>query len=209
MSKPSYKALQRAILRGDGRSIEDRWAYGRAVIEDPKKWASTGEQLRAGAIEALTADSAKVGPKLTETEIRRRIRCARAYPSINAIRSAATEYATWWDLVQAGFPAVEIAEDQADAIEEVGLATHQDPLFEIPGFKSVLKIRGSKRDLADLSVREAVEYRDMCRVMHESFGRTVAQVEATVEAMLAGAGGDLDANALEAYRRASEEGPES
>lgn len=171
---------------------------------DPKKWASTGEQLRAGAIETLIAESAKVGPKLTETEIRRRVRCARAYPSIDAIRSAATEYATWWDLVQAGFPAVEIDEsDETDAIEEVGMSADvQDPLFEIPGFKSVLKINGRKTDLAALTVGEAIEYRDMCRQMHANFGRTVAQVDATVDLMLAGSGGDLDANALEAWRAA-------
>src|SRR5512138_2534942 len=125
MSKPSFKALQRAIARGDGRSIEDRWAYGRALLDDPRKWAASGEQLRAGVIESLIADAKAVGSKLTETEIRRRLRCARAYPSVNAIRSVATEYATWWDLVQAGFPAVEV-DDQADAIEEVGLAEEGD-----------------------------------------------------------------------------------
>lgn len=206
MSKPSFKALQRAIARGDGRSIEDRWAYGRALLDDPRKWAASGEQLRAGAIESLIADAKAVGSKLTETEIRRRLRCARAYPSVDAIRSVATEYATWWDLVQAGFPAVEV-DDQADAIEEIGLAeegNQQDPLFEIPGFKPVLKIRGRKRDLAELTVREAVEYRNMCREMHDSFGRTVTQIDSTVAAMLAGAGGDLDLNALDAYRRATE-----
>ena len=50
---------------------------------------------------------------------------------------------------------------------------------------------------------DAIAYRDMCHEMHDSFGRTVAQIDTSVNRMIEGADGDLDANAIEAWRRAT------
>lgn len=209
MTKPSYKSLQRAIARDDKHSIERRWEYGRAVLADPKKMANSGDQLRAGAIEALIADARAVDSKLSEREIRYRLQCARAYKTVDQIRHVCAEYEDWSALRAAGFPEVAVdeietdPEDLADAIGEDDPLT-QEPLFDIPGFKPVLKIQGRKTDLADATVRDAIAYRDMCREMHANFGRTVAQVEASVQIMLDGADGDLDAKLIEAYERGIE-----
>jgi hypothetical protein len=214
MSKPTSKSLQRAIARDDKRSIEHRWAYGRAVLNDPRRMTASGKSLRHGAVEALIAEAKAIGTKLTEREIQYRLQCARAYKTINEIRTVAFGFESWSELREAGFPPIEVDEpaesesdvepDDLDAIGEDDPYT-VEPLFEIPGFKPVLKINGRKTDLADATVADAIAYRDMCREMHGNFGRTVAQVEASVSAMIAGSGGDLDANAVEAWKRGTGE----
>jgi len=211
VSKPTYKSLQKAIARGEGRAIEDRWAYGRAILADPKKLASSGEQLRAGAIEALIADAKAIGSKLTETEIRRRIRCARTYPTVDAIRSLATEYETWWDLVQAGFPAIEIDEELAEPLDlELPAADAWDQLTLLPGFKETVRVHRRDVPLAELTVPESIAYRDKYRSMHEGFGKTLDLIERTVDAIIDGWDGDPETKAVDAYKRAiDEDGAES
>lgn len=211
MSKPKksvYLGLEAKIAADERGGIVHRWNYGRALLA-----VKNGRRkLPDGLMTELIVDATRAGLKLSEREIQWRVRCATVYEDDRQLRKAITEWGTWFALTQAGFPAVEVdEEDPQDVMEEVGLASGpeivQEPLWDIPGFKSVLKINGRKRDLADITVAEAIAYRDMCREMHANFGRTVAQVDATVEAMLAGADGDLDANALEAWKRATEGEP--
>lgn len=194
-----YLALEKRIAADERGGIVHRWEYGRKLLE-----AKAGRrQLPHGMLADLVAAAEHAGLKVSEREIQYRIRCAEVYASEAEVRTACADFGTWSALREAGFPPVELAESETDALEEVGLV-EQDPLFEIPGFKPVLKIRGAKVDLAALTVRQAVDYRDSCREMHESFGRTVEHITESVEVMLRGAGGDLEANALDAYRRAGD-----
>jgi hypothetical protein len=204
-----YLKLETRIAADERGGIMHRWNYGRELLK-----AKAGrKQLPHGMITDLIADALRSGFKISEQEIQRRIRLATVYDTETKVRQALTDFGSWSAIINVGFPSVEIDEsdDQVDAIEEVGLATdaatgdEQDPLFEIPGFKPVLKINGRKVDLTDLTVRQAVDYRDMCRDMHANFGRTVAQVETSVDRMVTGAEGDLDANAVEAWKRAGGE----
>lgn len=208
MSRPNYPKLSQAPARDDRHSIEHRWRHGRAILTDPEMMSASGKSLKHGAMDKLIAIAKAAGVKLSEREIQWRIQCARAYKTINEIRRSTSDFADWTALVEAGFPVTYIDEsvDEIDDIETVGASDEsptewdQDPLFDIPGFKAVVKVRGRKVDLSDLTVREAVDYRDMCHEMHANFGRTVAQVESSVEVMLRGCGGDLEANAIEAWR---------
>lgn len=208
MAKPKspYLKLEQDIAKEERGGIMHRWRYGRELL----KVKAGRRQLPHGLATELMVDALRAGIKLSEREIQWRVRCATVYDSEEKVRKAITDFGTWFNLTQAGFPAVEIdEEDPIDGMEEVGIVGDGEPadvqgvLFDIPGFKSVLRINGRKRDLVDVTVREAIDYRDMCREMHASFGRTVAQIDASVERMLRGAGGDLDANALEAWRSAS------
>jgi hypothetical protein len=202
MSKPSYKKLQAAIAKGDGRNIESRWAYGMAVLGDRRKMSSTGDQLRAGAIEALIADAKAIGSKLTETEIRRRLRCARAYRSLDAIRSAATVYPTWWDLVEAGFPLVDVdEEDLLTALADAQAEPDWEQPVLIPGLKHELKINKQKIPLAEALVADGDAYEQMCIEMHEGFGKTVDQVKEAMRIARLGAKGDRGMRLVEAYER--------
>jgi hypothetical protein len=198
-----YLKREIAIMKGERGDTEQRWHYGCDLIKERKGFS----KLPKGRLNELIVEAVRAGLKLSEREIQRRIKLATVYGSLAELRHAVTEFGSWHDLVQAGFPAVEIdEEDPIEEMEEVGVATPnvvEMPLFDIPGFKPTLRINGKKVDLADATVRQAIDYRDMCREMHANFGRTVAQVESTVDVMIAGCDGDLDANALDAWRRAT------
>jgi hypothetical protein len=206
MSKQSpYLKLEKSIAADERGGIMHRWRYGRELLK-----AKAGRrQLPHGLVTELIVDATRAGLKLSEREIRRRVQCASVYESEAKVGQALADFGSWSALAEAGFPMVEVDEpDEIDDLEEVGMSTPdvvEMPLFEIPGFKPVLRINGKKVDLADATVRQAVDYRDMCIQMHENFGRTVEQVKSTVATMLAGAGGDLEANALEAWKRANSE----
>lgn len=206
MSKHSpYLRLEKQIASDERGGIMHRWRYGRDLIKERKGFA----KLPKGRLNELIVEAVRDGLRLTDREIQRRIKLATVYGSEAELRQALTEFGSWSEIVNAGFPAVDIDEsDPIGAMEEIGVASPEVvemPLFDIPGFKAVFKVNGKKVDLADATVRQAVEYRDMCRQMHENFGRTVADIESTVELMLQGSGGDLDVNALEAWKRATGE----
>lgn len=206
MARSVYLKLETRILQDEQGGILDRWKYGKECLE-----AKRGrQQLPHGFIKDRLDEAERAGMKLSEREIQWRVKCAEVYGSEAEVRTASTDFGSWTALREAGFPAVEIDEPiDPDDLEDIG---EPDPLEEkpeqlaldIPGFKPVLKINGRKVTLTEATVREAVEYRDMVHEMHENFGRTVAQIDATVEAMLEGCEGDLDANAVEAWKRANQ-----
>jgi hypothetical protein len=205
MSKPSYKKLQAAIAKGDGRSIEHRWAYGRAILDDPKKISSSGKSLRHGALEALIADAKSVGSVLSEREIQRRLQCARAYKTINQIRRLPSDLGTWDALCEAGFPAVEI--DEEDPITQIGDINGEmdweQPVL-IPGLKHELKLNKQSIPLSTAVVADGEAYEQMCIEMHEGFGKTVDQVKESMRIARLGAQGDRGMLLTEAYERGLE-----
>jgi hypothetical protein len=205
-SPSPYLRLEKKIAKDEGNGVIHRWQYGRGLIKERKGFA----KLPKGRLNELIVEAIRSGLKLTEREIQWRIKCATVYGSEAELRTACTEFGSWSALREAGFPPVEVDEsdEEVDEIDDItanepGPGFIADPLFDIPGFKPVLRINGRKRDLADIVVRDAIAYRDMCDDMHANFGRTVAQIKASVELMVAGAAGDLDANAVEAWRRAT------
>lgn len=204
--KSVYLQLESRIATDERGGIIHRWNYGREMLK-----AKAGrKQLPDGFTRERVVEAVRAGLVLSEREIQWRIKCASVYANDQEVRKAITDFGTWFALTQAGFPSVEVDEtdDEIDDIEAAGADTeddwHEDPLFDIPGFKAVLKIRGRKTDLAEITVRDAINYRDMCHEMHDNFGRTIADIDASVNAMIEGSGGDMDANAAEAYRRATE-----
>lgn len=194
MSRSSYKSLQRAIARDDKHSIESRWEYGRAILADPKKMAASGKSLRHGATEALIADAQAVGSALTEREIQRRIQCARTYKTINEIRHAVSDFDTWHDLVQAGFPSVyvddiapteempEQGEDERDEFEQLGL------------FPAMVK----NVSIETASVAQIVAYTDDMTRMTQSYASTDAKRRAHVAEIVAVCDGDLSIRYVDA-----------
>lgn len=203
-----YLKLEKQIATDERDGVMGRWRYGRELLK-----AKAGRrQLPHGMTTELIVDALRAGLKLSEREIQYRVKCATIYDSEQKVRKALADFGGWFGLIQAGFPAVDVDEsDEIDDMEEVGVAgpdVIEAPLFEIPGFKPVLKVNGRKVDLADATVGQAVAYRDMCMEMHENFGRTVYEIKTTVDVMLRGCGGDLDANALEAWERGSAQADE-
>ena len=98
---------ERKIAAADGATILQRWAYGRDLLGDPKMMAASGKSLH-GALEQLLAAAKAKGHELSEREIQRRLRCARAYETEAQIGQAMMLFGGWFALIGAGFPPVDI-----------------------------------------------------------------------------------------------------
>lgn len=201
MSPPRnpYLKLELSIARGERGGIYDRWEYGTKVLE-----ARAGrKQLPHGMIADLIAAAARIGLKVSEREIRRRVQLAETYRSKAEVGQALADFGTWSALAEAGFPPVESTDPEE--LEAAGISTQPPDAWEqlplIPGFGDEITVRGRKVPLAEATVADAKAYRENFRQMHENFGKTLAQIEASVEAMVDGSGGDDDANAVEAWKR--------
>jgi hypothetical protein len=93
-----YKRIDNAIKASDSGGIWERWRYGRRLVCDSGMATPRG-YLQHGRMEWLLRRSGT-----SEREIQRRLQCARTYPQESQIRRAATDFETWRDLYQAGFP---------------------------------------------------------------------------------------------------------
>jgi hypothetical protein len=205
-AQSTFLKLERDIAKDEHGGVMHRGRYGDEIL---KKRAGR-QRLPKGLLTDIVIDALRAGYTISEREIQRRVRFAEVYPTDAHRRQALALMGSWSAIAEAGFPSVELDEtdEEVDEIEDLAVPEPPegftaDPLFDIPGFKPVLRINGRKRDLADVTVRDAIAYRDMCEDMHANFGRTVAQIKASVELMVAGAAGNLDANAVEAWRRAT------
>lgn len=189
MSRPDYRKLSRNIARGDTRTIEDRWRYGRAVITDPRKMSASGKQLRIGAAEELIAVGKAVGDKLSEREIQYRIQCARAYKAINEILHASAGFAGWAELRNAGFPVTYVDEvpspdDILDNIEQ----TDPQEFEQLGLFPPLVKTVPLER----CSLRYLLAYADEMEAMTASFARRDRERRAHLSALCMAVEGDLD-----------------
>src|SRR6266568_1000715 len=97
---------------------------------------------------------------------------------------------------------------KADELAASGLATASDTWEEqqldIPGLKPVISVRGRKIPVIKgedgATIADVAAYLAMCVQMHENFGKTVEQIEASLKTMREH--GDEGSNALEAWEAA-------
>ncbi len=206
MARSVYLKLETRILRDEQGGIPDRWKYGRQLIGRKKG----GRKLPDGELDLLVKEAADAGLTVSRQEIQRRVRCAEVYADDRQLRQAADATGSWSALVNAGFPVVDVDEstDPEEIAAAAGISTEPPDSFEqlvlIPGFGETIKVRGRTIPIAEATVGDAKEYRETYRQIHENFGKTLAQIEAAVEAMEEGCAGDDDANAVEAYKRGNE-----
>jgi hypothetical protein len=187
------KSLQRAIARDDKHGIESRWAYGRAILADPKRMSASGKSLRNGAIEALIAEAGfkadGVTPALSRREIQYRVECARAYETITQLRTAACAIDDWTEFRETGFPSVVVdevpsPESLLDDIE----ATDPQEFEQLGLFPPMVK----SVPLESASLRVLVSYAEDMRNMTASFARRDEERAAHLRDLCAAVGGDLD-----------------
>jgi hypothetical protein len=200
--KSIYLRLETQIAADERGGIMHRWRFGRALLE-----AKSGrQQLPHGMAASLVKAATEAGLKLSEREIQYRIKCATVYGSETEVRSAAADFGSWRALCDAGFPAIESTEP--DDLEAAGISAAAPDEFEqlslIPGLAPAFKVNGRKVLLEEATVSDVEAYRDMYRQIHENYGKRLALIEVALEAMLDGSDGDLEANALEAWKRANE-----
>lgn len=107
MRYAQYLNDEKAIAAADKSGILERWRNGRRLLCDDTAVSGSGKSLRHGVLEGLIARAKSKGIKLTEQEIQRRLRAARAYPTEAQIRELLTDFDSWDALARAGFPPVE------------------------------------------------------------------------------------------------------
>lgn len=185
--------LESKIFADERGGIMHRWEYGREVLK-----AKAGrKQLPDGMIADLVAAGDRNGKPISATEIRNRIRFAEAYANDRQVNRIADDLGSWTAIVDAGFPAV--GDDLLDLIDEIEAPDGWEQLSLLPGFKPIVKVGGREVPFDKMTVPESIAYRDKFRSMHDSFGKTLDLVEATVDAILEGWDGDPETKAVDAY----------
>lgn len=208
MSKQSiYIRLETRIASGSLADVIHRWRYGRQLLAEK----AGRKQLPHGLIEGLIKDAADAGLAVSRREIQYRLRCAEVYGSEAEVRTALCALRSWSDLRDAGFPPVEPTEP--DEFEAEGIPTGAPDEFEqltlIPGAPPVLRVKG--RTPVDLSLATLADFKAYCEQSAEitaNFAKRDALLWAAYRAMLDGSGGDMAANAVEAWKRGTGEDEE-
>lgn len=201
MTKPKKSLLDRVrqIAADERGGIRHRWEFGRELIA--KK--AGRKNLPHGLLDDLITAAERAGlPKLTRTDIQRCVRFAEVYDHDLKLQMIMTQFGSWTEIINAGFPAVDI--DESDLFPEELDETAPDEweqLSLLPGFKPTIKVHGRELKIADATVPDLVAYRDKYRAMHEGFAKTLDLIEATVETILDGWDGDPETKAVEAYQR--------
>lgn len=190
-------ALEIRIRSGEHGDIMDRWRSGRLFVEAK----GSRKQLPHGMVADSIKAAARLGIKLTETEIQRRIRLATVYDSEAKVRQAMTDFGTWTEIIRRGFPPVELAEPELPLdVDEIADAWRPEQLT-IPGVPDAIKLRGRPAlPLAEATVRDFRAYCEQSAEMTASFAKRDALLREALEAMEDGSNGDDDANALDAWK---------
>ena len=201
MKITQYVRAETTIVNADGGGIRQRWLYGLRLLRDPQAMSQNGNggdavSLRHGVTEQLIAAAEKHGLKLGDREIRRRLQCARAYPTESQIGHAVTDFGTWHDLVAAGFPAYEPEPEEPPAdyrtqaerehaharqmLLDVG---QQGLLFPLEEFEPT-----------EVTLRELLTYADEQDEITERFAKRGRERRAYLKELLVAV--DYDANAI-------------
>jgi hypothetical protein len=202
MRTTQYTQREARIRTVDSDGIRQRWAWGLRLLADEEKLAPAGG-LRHGVADALIAAATKRGYKLSASEIRYRMQCARTYPTEAQIAKVLGDFETWWALIQAAFPACEspASEPPADWRTEAE-RTHdrnrawldatdgQDAMFPLSQFEPV------ETTLADLET-----YMKEQQQINENFAATFARRRAYLDELASAVDGDMSATWDQAQRR--------
>jgi uncharacterized protein with von Willebrand factor type A (vWA) domain len=205
-----YVRQLKAIEAAETSGIRERWMFGLRLLRDHEVMAESGKSLKHGVAEELIAAAgadAKGKKRLNEQEIQRCIRCARAYPTEAQIRMAATDFGSWSEIVQAGFPAydapegeppadhrndAERARDRARALAALGeMDSDQLTLFPLDQYEPT-----------QATLKELADYADEMSAMTERFRKRDTQRQEYVERLIEAACGDMSATWQDAHRRA-------
>lgn len=196
MSRQSeYLKIERRIAADERGGIMHRWHYGRELLK-----AKAGrKQLPDGMIADLVAAARRTGRRLSEREIQYRLKLATVYGTDQQVRKLIADLGSWSEIIKAGFPPVEVDEDDDEQLE-LGAPDEWEQLSLIPGLGPTIKVGGRRIALADATVADIRAYRDMYAQVHENYGKKLALIEAALRAMLDGSA-DENENAVDAWKR--------
>lgn len=205
MKTTQYVRQEKAIAAADTSGIRERWMFGLRLLRDTEAMASASS-LRHGVAAQLIAAAGKDTrnrDRLSEQEIQRRLRCARAYSTEYEIRRAVTDFGSWRDLVAAGFPPFEVPSGEPAADHRTDAERERD---KQRAFEDILDDQGALFPLSDYepstaTLKDLVEYADEMegwtsrRVNHDRKRREY------VDSLILAVNEDLSVTWLEAHRR--------
>lgn len=206
MKTSQYVRQLKAIEAADANVIHEWWMFGLRLLRDPESMSPTGMSLRHGETEKLIAAAgldSKRRPRLSAQKIQRALRCARAYQTESQIRRAATDFNSWSELVDVGFPPYPAEEgepaadhrtererDQDHARALVDLVGEQSALFPLRDFEPIVT---TLKDLQEYTAQQ-----------EELTARFVAHGKKRrdyLNRLIAAAGNDLSVTWREAHDR--------
>ena len=201
MKLAQYTNQERVIATADTGSIRQRWIYGLRLVNDPEKIAPAGG-LKNGVAEQLIAAAKKrdAGCKLSVTEIRYRMQCARAYPTEAQFAKILGEYETWWDLIQAHFPACVVAPGEPPADWRTPAEKDHDTarsLADLIGEQGTL-FPLSKFEPAEVTLKDLEDYTDQQDRINAGFMETSRKRREYLHSLTRAVNGDMSKTWAEA-----------
>lgn len=205
MKTTQYVRQEKAISAADTSGIRERWLWGLRLLRDPDAFAPGSSQLKPGRADELIKAMAAGGQKISEREIRYRLRCARAYQTEAEILQAIAEFGSWSALFNADFPAFPVPDGEPVADHRTDAERQRD---RARALEDILGEQGALFPLSDFepstaTLKELVEYADE---MEEWTGRRVSHDRKRreyLDRLIAAANEDLSVTWLEAQHRAN------
>jgi hypothetical protein len=107
----AYGRLEKGIAAADVGSIRQRWEYGRRLLVD-RAMTTEGGNFKNGVLDRLIIAAKRQGVKnINRRELQYRRTAADAYPTEAHITQIHAQYESWWEVIRAGFPAVQLPLD--------------------------------------------------------------------------------------------------
>jgi hypothetical protein len=196
--------LERRIAASDGGGVLERWHYGQEILKAKAGKKRIPDGMLEDLVKAAGTKPTKRGERksaISVREIRNRVRLAEVYPTEAHVRQIFAELGLWSEIIAQGFPEVIVDEAMFDVDETPAAPDAWEQLTLLPGFRAVVRVGGKDTPIADMTVPEAIAYREKSRATHESYGKWLAQIDLTVDIVIDGWDGDPEAKALDAYKR--------
>jgi hypothetical protein len=188
-----YLRQERAIASADTSGIRERWAWGLRILRDPEAMAESGKSLRHGVADQLIAAALQRGLKLSASEIRYRIQCARTYPTEAQIATACGDFETWSDLRNANFPPYEAPEDEPPADHRTHAEKQRDAsrrLLDLVGEQGAL-FPLDQFEPTEVTLKDLQDYADEQRELTSHFVLRDQRRREYLEQLIDAAEGDL------------------
>lgn len=196
MKTTQYVRQEKAIASADKGGIRERWLWGLRLLRDPDMFASGSSQLKPGRADELIKAAKAAGLKLSATEIRLRLLCARAYKTDTEIQQASVEFGTWSALIKADFPAYFAPDGEPPADHRTdaerkhdharALADHmgeQGALFPLADFEPITttlkELSEYAAEMADLTARFAARDKDRADYLEQLVDAVDGDLSAT------------------------------
>jgi hypothetical protein len=203
MKTTQHVRQEKAIAAGVGDDIRRRWMSGLRYLRDSDVMAPSGKSMKHGAAEKLIAAAQAVGLTLSEREIRWRIQCARTYQTESQIGNAITDFRTWFDLIQAGFPEYKapegepLADHRTEAEKRRDAARH---LLDLVGEQGVL-FPLDQFEPTESTLKDLVEHTEQGEELTARFLEHDRKRREYLDRLIAAAEGDLSMTWQEAQER--------